>query len=339
MSWRTKVFIVIDFIIVCCFVFVYGPWDYAKTFWICTAMETGNHRYLANVFYSQKTIDEVMGQNYMIEVNEDTDTSSITIGQIETVGDYVDGYDKEILEHEEGEDFKYITFKYGDFDVHLIAIYDPTRVNAAYNNPIKKGRILTDISKSNNALCAINGGGYAWSSGKPQGLVVHDGKLIYSQNKNHHNIAAITWDGKLIYKSMTAAEVEKYNVKEALSFHPALIVNGKAATFKGTGGSGQNPRTVIAQRQDGVILFLVVNGYGSRLSYKGRGGVYYRDLITILQRYKAYNAINMDGGSSATMVINHQLINDPCEPQKQGQDYVRSAWYLAPKAEETTKNE
>ncbi|MCQ2977613.1 MAG: phosphodiester glycosidase family protein [archaeon] len=333
MSFKTKVFIVIDFIIICCFVFVYGPWDYAKNFWICTAMETGSHRYLANMFYSQKVIDDVMSQNYLEEINEDTDTSSITVGQIETVGDYVDGYDKEILEHEEGQDFKYITFKYGDFDVHLIAIYDPTKVNAAYNNPLYKGRILSDISKEVNAQCAINGGGYSWSNSKPAGLVVHDGKVVYASSSGYNEAAALTWDGKLIYGSFRPADIESKNIKEALTFWPALIVNGKAVSMKGNGGSGQNPRTVIAQRKDGVILFLVVNGYGSRLSYRGRGGVYYSDLITILQRYKAYTAINMDGGSSSTMVINHKLVNDPCEPQREGQDFIRSAWYLAPKAE------
>ena len=36
----------------------------------------------------------------------------------------------------------------------------------------------------------------------------------------------------------------------------------------------------------------------------------------------------MDGGSSTTMVIEGKLINDPCEPQKDGQDFIRSAWML-----------
>ena len=89
-----------------------------------------------------------------------------------------------------------------------------------------------------------------------------------------------------------------------------------------------NPRTVIAQRKDGIVLFLVVNGYGQKLSYKGRGGVYLNDLIKILTRYNAYNAVNMDGGSSTTMVINGKLINSPCEPLKNGQDFIRTAWIL-----------
>ena len=52
------------------------------------------------------------------------------------------------------------------------------------------------------------------------------------------------------------------------------------------------------------------------------------DLTEIMQRYGAYNAVNMDGGSSTTMVINDKLVNSPCEPQYKGQDYIKSAWIL-----------
>ena len=60
----------------------------------------------------------------------------------------------------------------------------------------------------------------------------------------------------------------------------------------------------------------------------GREFLIDNDLLIILQRYGAYNAINMDGGSSTTMVINGKLVNDPCEPVREGQDYIKSAWIL-----------
>lgn len=323
-----KLFIIVDFIVLVCFLVVYGPIDKARVFWITTAMETNDHQYLANIFYSENTIKEVMSENYMDEIEEDTDISSITIGKEEKITSYTSVYEKEILEHEEGALYKLIQFKYNGFDCHMIAIYDPTRVEVGYNKKKNSGRILSDILKSNNAILGINGGGYRWSNGYPQGLIVHNGEIIYSSSNGKYLTASINEDGVLMIGKVSAKEVKDKKIKEALSFGPALIVNGKAATFKGTGGSGLNPRTVIAQRKDGIILFLVVNGYGSRLSWKGRGGVYVTDLIKILQRYNAYNAINMDGGSSATMVIENKLINDPCEPLKEGQDFIRSAWML-----------
>lgn len=324
-----KLFIFVDFIVLLCFLMVYGPIDDARVFWITTAMETNDHQFLANIFYSEDTIKQVMNENYMDEIQEDTDISSITIGQEEKITTYTSAYEKEILDHEEDALYKLIQFKYNGFDCHMVAIYDPTRVEVGYNKYDKRyGKVLTDILKNNNAILGINGGGYRWSSGYPLGLIVHDGKVIYSSNTAKHMTAAINYDGVLMVGKISASDIKKKNIKEAVSFGPALIVNGKAATFKGNGGSGLNPRTVIAQRKDGIILFLVVNGYGSRLSWKGRGGVYYTDLIKILQRYNAYNAANMDGGSSATMVINGKLINDPCDPVKDGQDLIRSAWML-----------
>ena len=323
-----KIMLIIDLLIVGCFVFVYGPVDYAKVFWITTAMATGEHQYLANIFYSNETIEKVMSENYLEEIKEDTDISSITIGKKENIGSYTSVYEKEILEHDENDVYKLIQFKYNEFDCHMIAVYDPTRMEVAYNKRINSGRILSDIVKDSNAILGINGGGYFWSNGYPQGMVVHDGKVIYSSGTKKELTAALNYDGVLMIGNMNAKDVKEKNIKEAVSFYPALIVNGKSATFRGNGGSGLNPRTVIAQRKDGIILLLVVNGYGSRLSWKGRGGVYVTDLIKILERYGAYNAINMDGGSSTTMVIGDKLINDPCEPQMKGQDFIRSAWVL-----------
>ena len=323
-----KLFIIIDFIIMLCFLMVYGPIDKARVFWITTAMETATHKYFANIFYSEDTIKSVMSENYLIEIEEDSDIDSIKIGQEEKITSFTSIYEKEILEREEGALYKLIQFKYKEFDCHMVAIYDPKRIEVAYQSKLNRGKVLSDILKDHNGILGINGGGYFWSSGYPRGLVVHDGKVVYSSSTGSFVTAGFTEDGVLVAGKMSASDVKKKGIKEAVSFNPALIVNGKASTFKGNGGSGLNPRTVIAQRKDGIVLFLVVNGYGSRLSWKGRGGVYVTDLIKILQRYGAYNAVNMDGGSSSTMVINGKLINDPCEPQKDGQDFIRSAWIL-----------
>ena len=328
MKLITKIFIGIDILIICCFVLVYGPIKEARVFWITTAMETMDHKYLAHIFYSNSTIKKVLQKNYYVNVNKETDTSKVTIGKIEKKDTYESIYEKEIIERNENEDYKLIKFKYNEFDCFLVAIYDPTRVDVAVANGKLngQGQILSDIAKDNQAIVAINGGGYSWGDGYPLGLVIKDGEVMYAREKGKLLTASITNDGILSANSISASEVKDLNIKAGLSFSPALIVNGEPIKIVGTGGSGMNPRTVIAQRKDGIILFLVVNGYNQSISWKGRGGVYLNDLLVILERYGAYNAINMDGGSSTTMVINGELINSPVEPQKEGQDYIRTAW-------------
>ena len=68
---------------------------------------------------------------------------------------------------------------------------------------------------------------------------------------------------------------------------------------------GKAPRVVIAQRKDGIILFLVVDGENYI------NGASLGDLVDTLEKYGAYNAANLDGGQSSTLIINNELYNNP----------------------------
>ena len=37
------------------------------------------------------------------------------------------------------------------------------------------------------------------------------------------------------------------------------------------------------------------------------------DLIEVLERYGAYNAANLDGGTSSVLVVNDTIVNDPID--------------------------
>ena len=37
------------------------------------------------------------------------------------------------------------------------------------------------------------------------------------------------------------------------------------------------------------------------------------DLIEIMERYGAYNAANLDGGTSSVLVVNNTIVNDPID--------------------------
>lgn len=329
MKFVTKLFILIDIIAIICFILVYGPYDKMRVFWITTAMETMNHKYLAHVFYSDTTIEKTLKENYYVKLDEDTDPSKVTIGVHEERDSYESIYEEQILDREEGDLYKLIKFKYNEFDCYLVAIYDPKRVHAVAISNLNKGKILTDISKENEAIVAINGGGYSWTTYLPKGFIVSDGVFRYAASSTKkYPTGGFNEEGVLLVGNYNKQQLIDKKITQALSFGPVLISNGTPIKIVGTGGSGMNPRTVLAQRKDGIVLFLVVNGYGQNLSWKGRGGVYLNDLLVILKRYGAYNAINMDGGSSTTMVIDGKLVNSPCEPVKDGQDYIKSAWIL-----------
>jgi exopolysaccharide biosynthesis protein len=97
-------------------------------------------------------------------------------------------------------------------------------------------------------------------------------------------------------------------IRDAISFGPALIINGKPLIKKGDGGWGIAPRTAIGQRKDGTILLLVIDG-----RQKSSIGATLKDVQNVLLEYGAYNAANLDGGSSTTMYYNGNLINSPSD--------------------------
>ena len=135
----------------------------------------------------------------------------------------------------------------------------------------------------------------------------------------HRNIIC---DGVFLYvsDSIYPSNVDGLNLRCAISFGPALIINGQPRIY-GAYGWGVQPRTCIAQKQDGTVLFLVIDGrqtdsYGATL----------KQAQDILLNYGAYNAFNLDGGASSTMVFDGNVVNKPSDIA--GERYVPTAFIV-----------
>lgn len=293
---------------------LYGPWHGFRDWLITTAMTTLNHQWIATMFYSDETIAEVLGNNVVIESGEDTNTDEVEIVSNLNTTQYANEYEKAILQKDAGNDlYKVIKISGKGYTGHLVAVYDPSKISVCTTKYLgTKGQYIVDMAKENNAVVAINGGGfvdpnYNSLGGVPQGTVIKNGKIVSNRTfKKTGGIIGFTKDNKLILARMTANEAIKNGVRDAVSFGPFLIVNGKASFIKGNGGWGEAPRTAIGQRKDGIVLFLVIDG-----RMVGRPGADMVDLTEIMQKYGAYNAANLDGGTSCGLVVNGQLINDP----------------------------
>ncbi|MBP5564626.1 MAG: phosphodiester glycosidase family protein, partial [Lachnospiraceae bacterium] len=113
-------------------------------------------------------------------------------------------------------------------------------------------------------------------------------------------------DNVLVVGRMTAGYAQSIGIRDALSFGPSLIVNGKSAQYSGS-GSGLNPRTAIGQRENGDVLLLVIEG-----RQPSSLGATMGDLITIMEEYGAVNAANLDGGMSSSMYYNGEDVVSSC---------------------------
>ena len=293
----------------------YGPWHGFRDFWITTAMTTMNHQYLATMLYSDKTINSVLEKNRVIESGEASNTDLIEIYDNNTVSHtYKDEYDKEVLEHNEGDIYKYFKVSGYNFDAYMAVIYDPSKISVVHTKNLgSSGQYLVDMAKENNAVVAINGGAFAdinglSNGGEAEGILIKDGKIIQSSRNRRYGggVIGFTNDNKLYLADVSASDAIANGVRDAVEFGPFLVVNGVPSFVKGNGGFGIHPRTAIGQRQDGIVLFLVVDG--RRINSMGCD---MKDLTDIMVRYGAYNAANLDGGNSSVLVIENKIVNHP----------------------------
>jgi len=312
---------------------LYGPYKNFREWLITTAMTTMNHQYLATIFYDEKTIEDILKQNYVKESGENTDSTQIVFNSYKSSSMYLNKYEKEILTKDKGNDlYKKIDITGDNQRGYLVVIYDPSKVKIATSAYMgTKGQMLTTMAKNNNAAVAMNASGfidpnYNSNGGIPHGLVIKDGKLVSNEQSAGRNGGLIGFDkdNKLILNRMTAEEALKSGIRDAVDFGPFLIVNGKPSFIKGNGGWGTAPRSAIAQRKDGIVLFLVMDG---RDYVHGISGSDMVDLTEILLNYGAYNAANLDGGTSSGLVINNELVNKPVNGNGQNQTRaIPNAW-------------
>ena len=309
----------------------YGPIDSFKEFWITSAMTTMNHRYLATWLYSDSYIQKVLKNNSIIEVDEISNPNDITFRKYTTTI-YRNEYEKQILQKDPDNDlYKLINVSGKGYQGFLVAIYDPSRIHIATTSKLGvAGENILTVSKREGAIIAMNAGGFYdpdWNSNGalPHGTVFSNGKVVsdYDDARVGGGFIGFNNENKLILGNMSKIEAIKTGYRDAIEFGPYLIVNGKRSFVKGNGGWGIAPRSAIGQRQDGIVLFLVING---RLA--NSIGADMVDLCDIMENYGAYNAANLDGGSSSELVINNEIINTPVAAGKYGLRDMSTFWVV-----------
>lgn len=314
------------------FFLLYGPYTGFRDFWITSAMTTMTHQYLATWFFSDEEIAKVLASNGIIEPEGNTDASLVTIKKHKgNARFYKNKYEADILKDSDGKLYKVIDIQGKTYQGYLVAIYDPSKVTLATSKFLgSTGQSILTVAKDNNAVVAINGGGFYdpdWNSNGaiPHGVTIANGKVVYNYERAGvgGGIVGFNKDNVLVLGRMSADEAIKAGIRDAVDFGPFLIVNGKSSFVRGNGGWGIAPRTAIGQRKDGIVLFLIING---RIATSI--GADMVDLTEIMENYGAVNAANMDGGSSTELVINHEIINKPTAAGKYGLRLLPTFWIV-----------
>lgn len=302
------------YIIGCMFfmILLYGPNDKFRTWLITTAMQTMNHQYYCKWFYNTEDINYVVNSNYVEESGESTDASLIEKHEYKyKKNSYKNEYEKQILDVEDDIKYQIIELDINGCKGYLSVVYDPSKIKLAITKNLgRSGQYVTQMASENNALLAVNGGGFYdpnhnGSGGTPSGTTISNGQIVTnnSYGSNSGGIIGFTNDDVLVLlKNTTAEQAINMGVRDAVSWGPFLIVNGTPSFIRGNGGWGYAARTAIGQRADGIVLLLVIDSNSTRT--RGADMV---DLAEIMKNYGAVNAANLDGGTSSVIVMPKEI--------------------------------
>lgn len=307
-------------------IFCYGPSVHARNLFITTILETGQLKFVANLFMNSKDIQKIVDSNSMVTMDEEIDDSLINTDNIKDI----DG-------------IELVEITGSTYMAKMLIVNDPSRIKLAtiYDGAWKeKGVTLDKLVNDNDAYAGINGGLYyssGNSGGRPMGFVVSNEEIQLNNPSGIRGIHLIGFDKNNLLRIIdlsgkSAKEVEMVikdeQIRDAVAFQEEssdannhfvkLIINGENREVNGA-GSGANPRTAIGQRKDGAVLLLVTDGRGAN----GHLGATAADLIEIMAEYGAINAANIDGGSSSTMYV-----EDHFEMTSVTFYYANSSWRL-----------
>ena len=205
----------------------------------------------------------------------------------------------------------------------LAIIKNPEQVTVAKSKSLGSyGNLITKFAEDNHALVAINASGFVdknWkgNGGTIRGSMVLDG-VEYGNPTTSKKFFGFKEDNRLYIQEYNAKEIKDF--KWAIQFSPALIVDG-AKYVQGSFGYGLQPRSAIGQTMNGEFLMLVVDGRQVGHSV----GATVDHVAEVMLRHKAYQAMNLDGGSSSIMNYRGKTINIPSSKNSLGR-YLPNAF-------------
>lgn len=286
----------------------HGPSNSAKELFATTILETGQLKFLANVFLSKDEIEGIVSKNSLQDMNVEIDENLIKTNIDKT---------KELIEIH--------AVNGNNFEGKMMVVNDPSKISLATTYPWGEyGKELGVLTEDADAIAGVNGGIYYSSGnkgGRPLGVTVSNGEIqdislglvgLYLIGFDENNLLRIiSLDG--MNKAQVEELIKTEKIRDAVAFQEEssdknnhfvkLIINGEKRELNGM-GSGANPRTAIGQRKDGSVLILVTDGRGKN----GHLGATASDIIDIMAEYGAVNAANLDGGSSSSLYYNHEYL-------------------------------
>lgn len=174
----------------------------------------------------------------------------------------------------------------------------------------------SEIAGRHGAVLAINGDYYNYKDN--YGLIIRNG-VLYRDKKSTRDLLLVDQNGLMtgvLAKDREQGLGESYlaeGVVQSFEFGPLLVQNGEKVElpankkyFIYTGDTVREPRTGIGQVDENHFVVIVADGRRDGWSDKG---MTLQEMQQVFLDYGCQIAYNLDGGGSATMVLNGELVN------------------------------
>ncbi|KIL37746.1 exopolysaccharide biosynthesis protein [Cohnella kolymensis] len=303
--------------------FYFTPSGHEFRFMLADSLITTQHRHWAKYIIGESALKERVTaySNRFEQMGEERDTHTIPAAAVQP--DAPEAAEEQPLTSIETVDGK-------GFHGYLLTVRDPQKIRLVVPNKHGRGEKVSSMVKRTGALAGVNAGGFAdpnWKGNgfKPMGLVISGGKIFYNGlgGKESVQIVGIDKKGKMIAGKYSIQELMDLGISEAVSFSPRIIVNGKGLIANREQGWGVAPRSVMAQREDGAIMFLLIDGRQPGYSL---GATLY-DAQEVLLAHGAVIAANLDGGSSTVLVTEGgEVVNRPASTH--GERYLPTGFLV-----------
>ncbi|XP_036446282.1 N-acetylglucosamine-1-phosphodiester alpha-N-acetylglucosaminidase [Colossoma macropomum] len=213
---------------------------------------------------------------------------------------------------------------------HITVVHDPVRTVSVLEpggpDGCEKSRkeIVENTARTRKCLIAQNGGYFDTHSGRCLGNVVSDGRLVQNSRGLQNAQFGIRKDGTLVFGYLSEEDVlDEVNpfvqlisgVVWLLRAGEVYINESMQAECDRTQETGtfqrfvevRSARTAVGHDMEGRLILFHVDGQTDRR------GMNLWEVAEFLRKQAVVNAINLDGGGSATYVLNGSLASYPSD--------------------------
>ena len=194
---------------------------------------------------------------------------------------------------------------------------------SGFKTAFAKGQFGTGIhaepvktANANNAVFAISGD---YCGARDKGVVIRNGDL-YRDTVNS-DVCVLYTDGAM--KTFAQSDVDinaliNGGVWQAWGFGPQLLKDGKALDSIDSAIKGKNPRNAMGYYEPGHYCFVTVDGRQPGYS----DGMTLVELSALFESLGCKYAFNLDGGATAEMIFQGELVNKPYKGGRQSSDII-----------------